>query len=201
MSIRIMDGGGNGRAAFVNSRNQLSVDAVTSDAEAFAAFREQCFQVTGGEVTFTNANEGAMLYLKNTSVDLSYVVNNVFINAGDSTGGSGPFKIKFYRNPTGGTIVDDASAATVSNRNFGSSQTVLQTAYKASGAGKTLTGGDGAIFYTLGTGNRVVIPLPSIVLRPGSSIGLSYTPPTSNTSQVVIINCVFFVQQSNLARQ
>ena len=95
---------------------------------------------------------------------------------------------RIYRNPTGGTIVDDATVITTSsNQNFGSNKTLSANAYEGAEA-KTLTG----------QSTFIDVPLPSraavtfiefetkVVLPKGASYGITYQPQTGSTSVEVI---------------
>ena len=83
-----------------------------------------------------------------------------------------PF-LKAYFNPTGGTLISDANAANIVNRNGGSSETFEDViAYQASGTGKTVTGIGSPVLYQLQGAGRAFGTI-FLTLPKNSSIALS----------------------------
>ena len=144
------------------------------------------FSANTGTVTLTNAaTDNAVLYCKNSGA--TSLVFEVFVYLlGASTGGTGSGNVTIIRNPTGGTIVSDASTLTPINRNFGSSNVLTGDFFKPSGSGKTLTGGTTIIETLLPTPTgRITISVGAFIVPPGSSLGINYTTQTGNSSQDV----------------
>jgi hypothetical protein len=91
------------------------------------------------------------LYLKNTN-EKDLAIEAWFWGIENLSGGTptGNPILKAYFNPTGGTLISDANAATIVNRNGGSSETFEDViAYQASGTGKTVTGVGAPVLYQL----------------------------------------------------
>lgn len=184
------------------NRDPLTQDAQRVDADGWALTRSKsrlegtfenskgnAYNLNTGDVTLTTATASAVAYLKNNeSSDL--VIDSIITIFGASTGGSGNLPVVIYRNPTGGDIVDNAvTGTTESNRNYGSNNTLAVDFFKGA-EGDTITGGSPSITSILQNGGtRVVFSVGTIILPKGSSIGVSYTPATGNTS--MIIQCAF----------
>lgn len=194
MATHIEDGTGTGRKAKVTTTNRLAVASAVLDEHAVAALQGDSFNLNVDELTLTDAAENALWYLKNDS-GKTMVIADMYLNHAASTGGSGPAYVRVYRNPTGGTVVTDASTSGVSigNRNFGSTKTSGCTAYRASAVGKTLTGGSVLFLAHRNAGAQSVFAWSgTVVLPPGASVGVSFQAPSGNTSMKVIVNATFF---------
>lgn len=139
------------------------------------------------DVTFDDGNQGGVLFLKNDSDSDTYVVANMYYYLGNSTGGSGDVEMLVTANPTGGTLISEASAAQKSNQQMGGLLLEKLTSYKGAGAGKTVLGGTTHHVCVLATGtNRKKLDVGVVVMPPGTAVALSYTPPSGNTSQRVV---------------
>ena len=181
----IEDGTGSGKWAKVNLNNRLLAQVITESEADHAAEVGDRYNINTGDITLTSANESGVFYIKNNEDD-DLIVPSLIFNLGASTGGSGDWLASVYRNPTAGTVVSDASAVSMNaNMNFGSNKTLVVDAYKG-GEGKTLTDGTLAIESRV-SGGRVIISLGTLAIPKGFSIGVKFTPPTSNTS--AIVNC------------
>lgn len=186
MSEMIKDGTGNGYLAKVDDHYRLYTYTVSLSEQDDATHEGRSFNVNTGIVTLTNAAETPMLYLKNNETEDLHITA-IAVGFGASTGGTGdPCLITMERNPTGGTIVSGATAVDVkTNRNFGSNSTLTADAYKGA-TGLTMTGGtDHAYFYQSPSG-RLYAGL-SEQLPKGTSIGITITPQSSNTSMACYV--------------
>lgn len=96
----------------------------------------QVYMFSSGEFTSitTTGTETGVFYLKNTST-----TKNLFLHS-IRTCGDVAQKVTFYKNPTGGTLVTDETAAQSTNLNFTSSNSADAVVYKGAD-GKTVTGG------------------------------------------------------------
>ncbi len=94
-------------------------------------------------------------------------------------------KITVVRNPTAGTIVDNATAVDInSNRNYGSSLTLSDSlAYKGA-TSETMTDGDDHILIQAALSSRVFATIDEVIPK-GKSLGIKIDPPAGNTSMVV----------------
>jgi hypothetical protein len=187
MGIAIIeDGTGSGKKAAVNDSNRITVQGITESEANHASGVGTRFNVNTGPITLTSANESAVFYFKNTGDDPISITSFIY-NFGTSTGGSGDWLASIYRNPTTGTVVSDATAVDMNaNLNFASQTELFAVTYKGAEA-KTLTDGTEAVATIASSGGRVIIALGSVILAKGSSVGVKFTPPASNTSASV--NC------------
>ncbi len=189
MTVIIKDGTGTGAAVKVSSDNMLSTTAVTETQQEHAITAGDGYNLASGRLPLTSTDESAIFYVENTeTADL--VINSVFINTSNSAGtlvGAQP-TFRVYRNPTGGTIVSDATdVLTISNNNFGSRQTLSANIYQG-GEGKTLTGQTSIIDIPIPTRAAVTFIefTIKIVLPKGASFGITYQPETGSTGLDVI---------------
>lgn len=178
----INDGTGTGNQAEVDGANRLRTRSVSISEQEHHTALGTSYNINTGELTLTSASESAVLYFKNNELT-DYIVTAIAVGLGPSTGGAStdiPL-IKVTRNPTGGTVVNDATAVDInSNRNFGSNNSLTVDAYKG-GEGKTLTGDtDHLLFYQTSNG-RLFATIDEVIPK-GSSLGITITPQTSNTS-------------------
>jgi len=182
----IQDGTGKGYQVGVNVLNRLLVDANVQQAITTSTALGTCFKIGTGNITLTSTTVSGLLYLKN-SEDVDLLVGEILLSANQSTGGaSGVGTWTVVRTPTGGTLISAAPAASIrQNFNFGSTRPLVADVFKGV-EGSTVTGGD---TFTSQSGfqvpNRVVAPFSSVIIPRGSSLAITFTPPTSNTSIVV----------------
>jgi len=203
MSIVIKDGAGNGKAAKVDTNNRLRTASLTTVKSEESANTADRYNINTGDITLTNATETSVLYIKNNE-DKDLVVTTFIYNLGASTLGSGDVKIDIIRNPTAGDIVTNANNVLVgtgvsSNQNFGSNKSLAIDAYKGASGETTFT--DGAVSVSTRSASntgRIVIALGAIVLPKGSSVGINYTPPSLNTSQVVQFAAACYLQSDEI---
>ena len=181
MTTVIKDGTGTGNTAKVDSKNRIRSLSTIETGGTEAALDGNLYNVNTFTINLTSANQSALLYIKNTNAD-SWVINRVFYNAGVSTGGTGDFLAEVVANPTAGTLISAGTDITPYNLNFGSSK-ILTATTKKGAEGSTVTDGEirvGTIIPTSGT--RVLIAFDSIIMDPGSSLAVTVTPQTGNTS-------------------
>lgn len=181
----VTDGtGSNGANAKVNANNRLYTSSLSTTSPEAAADRGESYHVITGLITLTSANESGVFYLKNNN-SIPFRVKSVIGGFGLSTGGAAgdTAVVELLRNPTAGTVVDDATAASIRcNRNFGSSALIQDNALVYKGAeAKTFTDGVSHFLIHAPTANNFEI-LVDEVLPLGKSIGVNVTPPASNSS-------------------
>ena len=181
----IEDGTGTGKRLKVNKLNRLSADSVTFDREDDAIASGAGYQITSGQVTFTTSGtESAILYFKNDE-DVDCVLDRVvlMIGSGDTTG---DWYHRIVRNPTGGTIIDNALAAGISNSNHGSANLLNgngEDIFKGI-EGDTIIGGTGVPLPVQASSNRIVFPVGRRLPK-GSSFAIILTPPTINSGSII----------------
>ena len=165
----------NGDKAVVNEKGRLQVESTSFTRYEQSSQNGDAFNVNTEYIrSITSAGENGMLYLKNNS-EFDLAIEAWFWGVENLSGGTptGNPILRAYFNPTGGTLISDANAATIVNRSAGSSETFGDiVAYKASGTGKTVTGvGDPILYQLQGSGRTfgtIFLTLPK-----NSSIALT----------------------------
>jgi len=184
--------GSNGNIAKVDSNLRIHTAGVNEELRDHACDSSiaQKYNINTGDVTLTDANKTSMLFVKNTGDD-DLVITALIYNLGATSSGTGDAVIEVLRNPTAGDIVTNANDCQVgpgvsANQNFGSTNTLTGQFYKGATSEGVLS--DGALTITTRSAantGRIVIALGAVILPKGASIGVEYTPPASNTSQIV----------------
>lgn len=191
MSI-ITDGTGTGKVAKVDNENRLHTHAFTVNINQSAAMRGESFQAGTGVINLTSDNESAIFYFKNTS-DIDILMYEQFLDLGTSTGGTGSSTITYYVQATSGTIISTATVSLPNNRRL-TDATVLDALVYKGAEGATLGGGNITAFVSAGFVNQSPTVFPS-----GVSLGVSITPPTSNTSMNVTFGINIIANATNYA--
>lgn len=196
--IEIIDGSGDEFRAKVDSRNRLFSDSISRSQLEYAVLTGNGYNVSTGTMSLTTDGESALGYFKYSGSD-TVIIKEILVILGDSTSGTGNGVITLLKNPTSGTIVDNAvPVASATNRDFGSSTALEATAYKGA-EGYTFTDGDTfAVTSRSGAAQVVAFDAAPIVLRKGNSIGVKYTPPSGNTSQSVVVAGTIYVETVNI---
>lgn len=143
----ISDGTGAGYKAGVDSSNRMMTASTTETAFEYAAKAGRAFNLNTEDISLTGAASGdqGLLYIKNNEdQDLSLLGWFIGIRNLDTAGrsGSDTHLFKLVTNPTGGTLISDASPGFIANRTLGSPRTFDFDVFRASGSSKTVTGGD-----------------------------------------------------------
>lgn len=195
MTDTIKDGTGDGYRAQVDVKNRLRTFATTESGGTEASIDGELYNINTGTIPLTTSNKSHLLYAKNND-SVPWVIDRVFYNAGASAGGSGDLLAEVVANPSTGTLVSSGADLPPYNLNFGSSKTLLGVIKKGV-EGSTLTDGEVRVSTIIpAAGTRVLISFDSIILEPGSSIGISFTPQLGNTltNVQVGINIYRFIQ-------
>ena len=187
----INNGGGGPQAdAKVDVNNRLHTLALSEGFNIEAALLGNNFNINSGDITLTSDSKSAVFYFKNLEAKI-FIIEDILVILGTSTGGSGDLSVEVLQNPTTGTIIDTATpVSTVANRHFGlTAQTLDADLYKGA-EGATLT--SGPLFSdTTRTGPGVIeFDADVIVLSKGASIGVCVTPQTGNTNKNVKVAIV-----------
>jgi len=186
---QIRDGKGRGFSAGVNNDNQLMTRATSLEQRLESSIDGHYYEATTEEITLTDAVETPMIWIKNDDTDTNnrIVIDRVFFDVWESTGGTGGGTLEYYKNSTitGGTDIVPV------NSNFGNGDTMVGTFKKSM---TTQVDGGGThwwwAYVTPGTSNT--IEEGRIVIPPGYSFGINYTAPSGNTSQKISINVAMF---------
>ena len=186
--MQISDGR-TGNTVTIGVNNRMLVSSISESIEDYATELGDRFNLNTGDLTLTDANKTSVLYVKNNENE-DLVITSLIYNLGNSTSGTGDVLIEILRNPTAGDIVTNANATAVTpatvaaNQNFGSNVTLSVNAYKGATSEGVFSDGTVSI-STRSAANtgRILIAIGAIVLPKGSSLGIDYTPPASNSSQ------------------
>ena len=206
---KIEDGTGSSRRARITAENRLEVDSVTVSGEDNAIRVGEGWQIASAgsgapNISFTASQQTAPLYFSNTG-ELDIVVDRVVVILGTATGGTGDWLFRLVRNPTGGTIIDNAVNAGISNSNHGAANAYPGVAYRSltpvstGVAGTdfdTLTGGSGATQPLKQTIDRVILPVGRRIPQ-GFSLGCTLTPPTGTTAATALIVAHVFIDRDS----
>lgn len=180
MSFIIKDGY-TGDTAAVDSKNRLVTTAVIETGGVSAALEGDLYNVNTETINLTSANASSILYIKNGNL-VPWVVDRIFYNAGESTGGTGDFLAEVIANPTLGTLITAGTNITPHNLNFGSNKSLSATTKKGA-EGSTVTDGVVRVSTIIpSAGTRVLISFDAIIMPAGSSLAVRITPQTGNTS-------------------
>jgi hypothetical protein len=199
----IENGVGNANKARVDGNNQLHVFAVTEDEQNSAAEHGQLYNINTGLIALTGTSDSAVLYFKNNESavngESNFIITSVIFGLYTrSATVTNLATATLIRNPTAGTIIDDASVCDmVSNSNFGSSNTLDSLAYKASGTGKTFTDGTDHALVLLSEG-RTAAPELNIDLAKGASLGVKIDLNTSGGADVYVAIVGYRKEGNNL---
>lgn len=193
MAETIIDGTGKGFEVKVDSNNRMHVLSVSEGFNVESAIEGKNYNLNTGSVVLTTSSKSAVAYLKNNE-EQNFIIKEILVILGASTGGTGDLVVELIRNPTTGTIIDNATDFDIKgNRNFGSVRDLDGLTYKGL-EGYTLTNGE-LFADTTRTSAGTVVTFDSdvIILPKGSSIGVDITPQTSNTSMNVKVAIVGFL--------
>jgi len=180
----IKDGTGTGNTAKVDDKNRLSTMSVVQSGGVSAALDGDLYNINTEIIILTSSNLSGLLYIKNTNL-VPWVLDRVFYNAGNSTGGTGDFLAEVVANPTTGTLISAGTDITPHNLNFGSNEILAATTKKGS-EGSTITDGTVRVSTIIPTsGTRVLIAFDAIIMPAGSSAAIQITPQTGNTSMSI----------------
>ena len=124
MDVTIKNGNDGGIVEVVD--NKLQVFAISEGLSIASAKDGENYNINTGSITLTSATESAVLYMKNNETK-NFIIEDIIVILGTSTGGTGDLAISLVRNPTTGTIITNAvNVDIVANRNFGSNRELLK---------------------------------------------------------------------------
>jgi hypothetical protein len=124
-------------------------------------------------------------------------VDRVVVILGTATGGTGDWLFRLIRNPTGGTLIDNAVSAGISNSNHGATNAYPGVAYRS--LTPVSTGAAGTNFDTLTGGSGATQPLKQTIDRVILPVGrrLPLTPPTGTTAASALIVAHVFIDRDS----
>ena len=192
MPDTLRDGKGRGFLAAINSDNQLLTRSTSVEQRLKSALDDNYFELTTGRISLTDANETAVVYLKNQNTSGKVlVIDRFFYDCWTSTGGSGADGIlRYYKNPTSAT----GGTAIIPNiTNYGSTITAVGTFLSGNTATPiTLTGG--TVWWSAYLTDKLSMALEEgrIVVPNGSSHAITVAAPAGNTSMFLSLNVAFY---------
>ena len=178
-----LKGGRSGVTAEVDKTFKLQTRSVARTDDVDAGLNEDAFFLATPAITLTSATESAgFIYQNDEDRDLILVAS--VTSAGFSTGGTSQvFSVSRQAGigvtMTSGTGTDMSVISTI----FGSTGTLANTS-EVGQEGASLVGAQASSPLFLTTGQRDLDPLFAIIPK-GVTIGISITPPASNTSMTV----------------
>jgi len=180
------DGRGEGTLAGVTLNHRLMTTGIDLNLTEAATESGDTYNLNSAETTLNTTGESALFYFKNLE-DTNIIVTSIIIAIMDYVGTDGQPVLTVHRNPTGGTIVSNASDCNDQNRNYGSNKSLDKNCYQGV-EGDTMTGGDNSVkIYLPSTASSTLITFSTVVVIPKSfSIGMSWTPPAGMTSTKII---------------
>jgi|TARA_Y100000310_G_scaffold121659_1_gene120405 hypothetical protein len=196
MSHSLLDGSGDGYQMKIDSQLRAYTNSIDQSIESYYVNNGHAYAVNTGNISLTSGNKSALLYMLNNE-DEDIVISAFVFLLGNTTGGSGEdILVQIEKNPTGGTLISGGTAFDPINRDFGSANTLSATILKGA-EGSTLTGGTVA-FQSLLTGVGRTPVVLQVVIPKGVSVGITVTPPASNTSMNVQLATPLFLNKFNL---
>ena len=179
MSETIKDGTGTGKLAGVTIDNQLKTLASSSGTDVAANNAGNAYNINSGIINLTDALETSILYIKNNET-LDIFISAIVVGLWNSANGDGLDVVTtFIRNPTTGDIIDNTNAAPIiSNRNFGSSNSLSADVYIGAST-ETKTNGSSHILARVTEESRSFFSINEFIPK-GASFGVNITPPTGN---------------------
>jgi len=192
--MTVIQSGANGNFSWeINELGQGVVRAVTDVAGVQSTRFGDSYNLNTKTIQLTDAVETPVLYLKNTGTK-SMFIEAVVIGLGPTTlGAATEIPVTFVRNPTGGTIVSSPVNADISsNRNYGSSRSLVADIFKGA-TNKTMTGGEDHIFVYTFAKSRVFVPINEL-LPTGSSFGVKIDPPASNDDLNIYVAVICYLE-------
>jgi hypothetical protein len=187
MGFEINDGTGQGWSARVDDSNKLMVRGVIEEGRVEGAMNGETFIIGSPFLTQTSAAENGLLYFQ-FDEDVNFYATSFSAQARFTTGGTFQnFLIQAYSGIQPSALTGTWVDTTPLNLNIGSSNSLAGTFKYGSPAGAT--GFSGTPIVQLGFPiNQFNQISTSLVFPKGSSLLLTVTPPTSNTSMPVNFN-------------
>lgn len=182
--------GRSGTTAKVDTNNRLTVASVSKAAVIDSSLNGNTFFMTTGSVNLTSDSESWLLFLRNNDT-VQWVVESLEAAFG-VTDGVGDSFIQFNVGATEGTLISEGVDLPAINLNIGSPKQLPSTV-KLGGEGKTLTNGINTPKTLIPEGSLVrTFTAGPVIIPPGVSFSIAYTPPPGNTDQNVSTQIVIF---------
>lgn len=180
----LVDGTGKGYEAKVDQSNRLWTKSISITEQGQYSLDGYGYNLNTGEISITADTESALAYLKYNGATKIHV-DALAVGVGKAASSTDSVKITMIRNPTGGTIVDNAVVGDQNqNRNFGSTRVLLANWYKGV-LGDTLTGGAEIATFYQGHGGRLYAGI-DFILESSNTLGLKIQPNSTATFNIYL---------------
>ena len=186
-------GAGKNYSAEVDVTNKLAVRSITESESVESTDLGNAYNINTGTIGLTSSTESAILYYKHNE-DQPIIIEALAVGIGSAGTVTDSSVITLIKNPTAGTIISGATAVDMNqNRNFASSNTLLNSlAYKGA-EGNTFTDGDDVGIFYQSAGGRLFAAI-NFELRKGNSIGVKIDTNTSSGTTNVYAALVAFLK-------
>jgi hypothetical protein len=174
--------GNDGAATYkvgATSRGQIKAFSVSESEAQEATELGDGYNINSGVVGLTSSTESGVLYFKNGE-SRRFIIEALAVGVGSAGTVTDVSQITMIKNPTGGTLISNATAVDMNeNRSFGSSNTLASSlAYKGA-EGNTVTGGDDGLLFFQAAGGRLFADI-QLELNPGNSVAVKIDTNTSS---------------------
>lgn len=187
MGFEINDGTGQGWIAKVDSTNRLKTRSISENGRVEGSANGETFIIGSPFLTQGGTAENGLLYFK-FDEDMAFYATTFSSQARFTTGGTtSNYLIQAYRDISPSALTGTWVDTTPLNLNFGSSNALAGTFKWGSPTGATGFSGNPIIQlgFPINTFNQIE---SALVFPKGSSILLTVTPPSGNTSMPVNFN-------------
>jgi hypothetical protein len=170
VSAQILDGGGSGRLADVDTDRRLATASLSTPRIAgVSANQEKAFAVPSGVIALTAAaGESGILYYENTSPE-RHAVHQIHL------GEFANVRWRLYRNVAAGTLVSGGSAVVPRNLNIASPVNLGADA-KSGADGDTVTDGEVFDAFLSEIGSLFVRLDGALIVGPSTAIAITCEP-------------------------
>lgn len=174
--------GNDGAATYkvgATARGQIKAFSVSESEAQEATELGDGYNINTGAIGLTSSTESGVLYFKNGE-SRRFIIEAIAVGVGSAGTVTDVSQITLIKNPTGGTLISNATPVDINeNRSFGSSNSLASSlAYKGA-EGNTVTGGDDAFLFFQAAGGRLIADI-QLELNPGNSIAVKIDTNTSS---------------------
>lgn len=183
MSIKLEDGGGNGRFATVNASKQLDVAATTVPIIADASHDGYAFSIVGRR-TLASSNEENVLFVRNDNTQLDVHIADIRFSVNSAA--AGVEGILYFD----ATYTSGGTAKTPVQLNRGSARVSGVKAYDGSGSALVLGTTSEEEFHICrlsGVKSELMKSDDAIILGPGDSLHITAKGTSADTVAVTVV--------------
>lgn len=168
--------------AEIDSNRRLRTRATTVTLGTSSAMEGRQYSVSAPILELTTDDITAILYCKNQdSQSRSWSISTISVTVNEcDANANGDWFIHYHINDNTSNIAISGNDFTPTPLNVGST-TPLGAIAKSGGTGFSFNPSPVTPRLVTGTPREISVPLDSIIIPAGASVGLSVTPPTGNT--------------------